>query len=83
MWKIIQLCSLFQFNLHKAVKHKQKPLSFLEEGNGIVKLRVFTNLEESLELESGFNLPEVVLVETSRLVAIKLTAAVAFTPEGE
>lgn len=47
MWKIIKLRSLFQFNLNKAVKNKQKPLSFLEEENGIVKLRVFTNLEES------------------------------------
>lgn len=46
MWKIIKLHSLFQLNLNKADKNEQKPLSFLEEGNGIMKLRVFTNLEE-------------------------------------
>lgn len=83
MWKIIQLCSLFQFNLHKAVKHKQKTLSFLEEGNGIVKLRVFTNLEESFRTWVWVQLARGGFGRDIQVGGYKTYCCVAFTPEGE
>lgn len=83
MWKIIKLHSLFQFNLNKAVKNKQKPLSFLEEGNGIVKLRVFTNLEEIFRTWVWVQLARGGFGGDIQVGGYKTYCCCSFTPEGE